>query len=393
MSNPQYPQYPAQAAAPTSLEAFGDPSALLALAGGDSTRSVGGGDAPPRVSIRGRVFRLVVNGTEVLTNPHAMDFVIVAAAPAVARTYYQGAYTEGSHEQPSCQSQDGIVPMRNSTAPQSTNCAQCPQNVAGSGNQGQGRACRYSQTIAVCLPGDWDNVYSMRVPAKSLFGANPQTNQFGLQGYAKYVSAKRFTLGMLVTRFDWNYNENVALLFSAVRPLTPDEYRQVLAMQTRPDVLRAISAPEGDDWFAGAPVPTVPVQVQAPVYQQPVAPVYQQPVAPAPVYQQPVAPVYQQPVAPAPVYQQPVAPAPVYQQPVAPAPVYQQPVAPVYQQPVAPAPVAEAVATRPPKAKGKAQEPLETAEIPTPVIRSNAPQAPVGSPTLEQLAEQWANDE
>jgi hypothetical protein len=372
--------YAPQPAGPINLEAFGDNSHLLALAEGDATANVFGDESGPRVSIRGKVFRLMQGATEVMANPYAMDFVIVAAAEHVARTYYAGAWNEDVHERPTCSSQNGVVPTRGVSLPQSTNCAQCPQNQEGSGKEGKGRACRFSQSIAVCLPGDWDNVYSMRIPAKSLFGSNPQTGQYGLQAYTRFIRAKRYTPAMFVTRFDWNHNEQLALLFSPSRALSAEEYRTVLSIQNRPDVLRAINTTDADDMAE----PVNMTALAAPAYQQPApqpAPVYPQPTT---AYQQP-APIYPAPVQPRPAYQQP---APLYPAPPAP-PAYQQPAPQPTYQPPAPQDTMAGVVTRPRKGAKAVAEP----EVPLPVIRSNAPQEPVIAQDLEALVNEWAQDE
>ena len=262
----------------TSIDMLGDLGQLVALSSEDNTATAFGSDSPPRVSIKNKVFRLIKDGSEMSAPvPGAMDFVIVDTNPHVSRTFYAAAWVEGSRDRPVCSSVDGITPLRTSEQPQHTNCAQCPHNQEGTGQNGRGRACRYSQTIAVCVPGDWANVYSMRIPAKSLFGGPQPNGASGLQHYARHLKMKRCTPSMLVTRFDWNHNEQLALIFAPVRALTPHEYQTVLSMQRTPEVLRAISMVEEPN----------DEHMPAPQYAQPApAPQYAQP-APAPQYAQP----------------------------------------------------------------------------------------------------------
>ena len=78
---------------------------------------------------------------------------------------------------PTCWSSDTDKPDDNVDAPQASRCADCEQNVKGSG-KGESRACRYSQKIAVSLEEDMDNVYQMQLPATSIFGDTKETYDF-----------------------------------------------------------------------------------------------------------------------------------------------------------------------------------------------------------------------
>src|ERR1035437_4109385 len=136
---------------PAQLPAFAKKGELSAIA-----KALMGGSAQigKRISIKGGVFRLIADGKEVATvEERYLDVVIVNAAPKVSRTFYAAAYDENKAAAPDCWSQDGDKPASDVKAPQCSNCAQCPQNVKGSG-QGDSRACRYSQRLAVVLAHD-----------------------------------------------------------------------------------------------------------------------------------------------------------------------------------------------------------------------------------------------
>ena len=136
-----------------------------ALAGG------GIGQAGERISIKGGVFRLLAGGKEIAAiEERYLDVVIVKAAPKVARTFYMKKYDGETAASPDCWSNDGETPDPKAKNPQADTCNGCAQNIAGSG-QGNSRACRYQQRLAVVLANDIEGtVKQLALPATSLFG-------------------------------------------------------------------------------------------------------------------------------------------------------------------------------------------------------------------------------
>lgn len=192
-----------------------------------TTKSLMGGSsggASKRISIRGGVFRMLVDGKEIAQNEdRSMNIVIVAANENVSRTYYEGTYEEGKNIAPTCWSNDGISPDAKSDEPQASKCASCPQNIAGSG-QGTSRACRYSQRLAVTLENDMQgDVYQLQLPGQSIFG-NAENGKMPLQAYAKFLGGHGIPITAVVTemRFD-TASATPKLTFKAVRPLEPEE--------------------------------------------------------------------------------------------------------------------------------------------------------------------------
>jgi len=170
-----------------------------ALMGGGSTAS------SRRISIKGGVWRLMINGKEVAQNEDRhMNVVVVAASPKVSRTFYANQYQEGGEATaPDCWSADGEVPDAKAASPQSKRCIDCPQNIQGSG-QGNSRACRYSQRLAVVLANDVDgDVFQLTLPATSIFGEGA-AGKWPLQAYAKMLGSKGIPITAVVTemRFD-----------------------------------------------------------------------------------------------------------------------------------------------------------------------------------------------
>lgn len=186
----------------------------------------GGGGGIRRISIKGGVWRCMVNGKEVSKNEdRALQIVIVNAAPHNSRTFYEGAYSEGAEAtRPACWSNDGLVPDQKAASPQASRCLDCPQNVKGSG-QGDSRACRYSRRLAVVLANDiGGEVYQLTLPGKSIFGEG-EHNKWPLEAYSKFIGSKGFPITAIVTeaRFD-TAQATPVITFKPVRFLELDEH-------------------------------------------------------------------------------------------------------------------------------------------------------------------------
>lgn len=238
----------------------------------------GGGGGGKRISIKGGVWRMVVEGKEVAKNEErSMNVVIVAAAPKVSRTYYEGTYTEGEVTSPSCWSADGELPDATAKNAQSKSCATCPQNIKGSG-QGDSRACRFSQRLAVVLENDVQgDVYQLTLPAQSIFGAG-EAGKWPLQTYAKMLGSKGAPISSVVTemRFDTN-SATPKLTFKPARFLETEEFVQAVEQGKSPDAIKAITMTvaqtdnvkdDGEKFEDAPPIPKAPAKKAAPVAEE-----------------------------------------------------------------------------------------------------------------------------
>lgn len=202
----------------------------------------GGGGGGKRISIKGGVFRLLVDGKEVTAiDERFLDVVIIKAAPKISRVFYTGQYDDTNPTPPDCWSQDGDVPSPDAENPQASRCAECPQNIAGSG-QGQSRACRHQQRLAVVLANDVEgDVMQLTLPATSIFGKAEGDNR-PLQEYARWLVAQEVNPEAVVTRLRFDTSvQQPKLFFKAVRWLTEEEYEAVQAAAESPDAKRAIT--------------------------------------------------------------------------------------------------------------------------------------------------------
>lgn len=203
----------------------------------------GGGNQNRRISIKGGKFRMVVNGEQVSVSKDDKMNVVIVDAAHLARTYYEGEYDPNKVAPPACWSNDTQTPAQEvGDGKQSDRCMDCKQNIKGSG-QGNSRACRYSQRLAVVIEGELDKVYQLQLPSKSIFG-DPKENggKMALQAYAKYLQAHNTPAIAIVTEMSFDENsETPKLSFKPIRPLEESELKTVVEMKEHPDTQKAIT--------------------------------------------------------------------------------------------------------------------------------------------------------
>lgn len=217
----------------------GTDDATNALAGtGDS-----GGLGARRISIKGMVFREFIGGKEYrVSEERSMNVVIVKAAPKVSRIFYAGSYVEGETVSPTCWSSDSQRPDEKVKSPQSATCLTCPKNIKGSG-QGESRACRYQQRLAVVLDNEVGKkeVYQLVLPPTSVFG-DGEKGKLPLQAYARHLKNHGTPITGVVTemRFD-TASPTPKLIFKPVRPVTEEEYNIVQELKDSPEAISAVT--------------------------------------------------------------------------------------------------------------------------------------------------------
>ena len=256
---------------------FGKPNnAALALLSGieDSLTSTlaGGGSGNKRISIEGGAFREFIGGKEVrVSEERSMKVILINAAP-VSRMFFEGTYVKGAKTKPTCWSSDTQSP--DTAVPQDQRqakfCKDCTQHIKGSG-QGDTRACRFQQRIAVAVDGELNKeaVYQITLPSTSVFG-DVEGKKMPLQAYGRHLKAYNTPAISIVTemRFDID-SATPKLVFSPVRALEEDELAIAVKLQNHPDTIKAITmnvsqmdgvipAPK-----AAVPAPTPKVEAKA----------------------------------------------------------------------------------------------------------------------------------
>jgi len=205
-------------------------------------RLMGSGGGMPRISIRGGRFRLIEGGEQVSVSKSDTMNIMVIEAGNISRTYYEGTYDSENPTPPKCWSLDTQKPAPEVLAKNrmASRCADCPMNVKGSG-QGNSRACRFSQRLAVMLEGDTDKVYQMSLPATSLFG-EAQGKNMPLQAYVKFLHARSAPIQAVMTQMQFDEDsETPKLFFSPARALEEEEVQALIAKRGTDEVEQAIT--------------------------------------------------------------------------------------------------------------------------------------------------------
>lgn len=102
-----------------------------------------GSTEPQRVSFKGG--NIIIGE---MTVPNAScEVQIIAAQPE--RTFYAKKFDPNNTNIPACYSYDMEKPHADASAPAHTDCASCPNNQWGSGNEGRGKACREALRVAL----------------------------------------------------------------------------------------------------------------------------------------------------------------------------------------------------------------------------------------------------
>lgn len=196
-----------------------------------------------RISIKGGVFREMIGGKEYrVSEERSMNVVIVKAAPKVSRVFYAGNYSEGETVSPTCWSSDSQRPDEKVKEKQSATCLTCAKNIKGSG-QGDSRACRYQQRLAVVIDGEIQKheVYQLVLPPTSVFG-DGEKGKLPLQAYARHLKNNGVPITGVVTemRFD-TASPTPKLVFKPIRPLSEDEYNTVQHLKDSSEAISAIT--------------------------------------------------------------------------------------------------------------------------------------------------------
>lgn len=194
-----------------------------------------------RISIKGGVWRMLNNGEEVMRNEErAMNVVIVNAAGENSRTFYADGYTEGEAKPPVCWSTNGITPEAEVKTKQAASCATCQKNVAGSGGNGTGRACRYSRNLALTLENDPNGqVFKLTLPATSIFG-KIENGVMPLDAYVKLLVSQRVPITSVVTEMKFDTASATPKIgFKAIRYLSAQEYELAKQKGQTPEAIEA----------------------------------------------------------------------------------------------------------------------------------------------------------
>lgn len=207
---------------------------LVELGLDDDTKAVAGGsiNSAKRISIEGRVFRKIVGGKEQSVNTqNEMPIIFVKMAHEASRTFYNSTYKKGLKIAPSCWSSNSKTPDADVTNPPAASCAECPNSVKGSGQGGQGTACRLSWRTAVVLPSDPSgDVYQLVLPATSAFGKE-ENGRWPFRPYIQMLANNNVSAGRVVTKMEFDINSPVPRLLFSPMAAVPADARDTITRQ------------------------------------------------------------------------------------------------------------------------------------------------------------------
>jgi len=185
-------------------------------------------------------FKRIVNGEQIGNAVRGeINVIIVGALPKVSRIYYKEKFDPNKEATlPNCWSNLSDKPEAAAADQQHSNCADCPQNIKGSGENGS-KACRYQRRISVLVEGDSSgDVYQFNVPAKSLFGKGTG-NVHPFESYIKFLIANGESPDNVVTNVSFDANaDTMELLFTPLRNIGDEEYELVKQAQQKPETKR-----------------------------------------------------------------------------------------------------------------------------------------------------------
>lgn len=235
------------------------------------TKALAGRTGVKRIVPKNGIFRKVVGGEEMGKVKGTMDVIVVSASPNVGRIFYAKQWSpDAEPTAPDCFSNDGRSPDAGSTAPQSSRCDTCAQNIKGSG-QGSSKACRYSRRIAMTLVEDFGTslegeIYQMNLASKSLFG-DSVGNTHPFESYTKYLANNGKSLDYVVTQLSFNENnDNQSVLFTPTRFINKTEFGITSVAAAKPEVQKMVTmTPYQADASGRAPALAAPaVKVAVP---------------------------------------------------------------------------------------------------------------------------------
>jgi len=267
----------------------------------DTARALMGGtiNTSRRISIKGGVFRIVAGGKELASiEERHLDVIVVKAAPKVSRIFYAKSYDGDNITGPDCWSNDGDTPDASIKAPQASTCMTCRQNVSGSG-QGNSRACRYQQRMAVMLADNPDDILQLTLPATSVFGKE-EGDKRPLQAYVRHLAlaSPPVDVEKIVTRMKFDTKaESPKLFFSPVRWLTTVEFELSKAKGHTQEALDAVrmTASQADGVKPKDPLKLEGTRPMGELTKEEDAPVYEPIAAKAKAKAEPVAEVDDEP--------------------------------------------------------------------------------------------------
>ncbi|AAX84929.1 hypothetical protein [Xanthomonas phage Xp15] len=180
----------------------------------------------PRISLRGRKFRLVEGGEEIRKPADELLCVILAVEPGAGlmqKTFYAKGYVSGESAPPDCASSNGVTPDAWISDPVSAKCNGCPKNVFGSATSTNGKktkACKDSKRLWVVEPDNINGtVFALGIPVTSLKA---------MSEYGAMLKSNGVPAASVITRLSMKDSEFPELEFAFAGVLSEEPMEQAM---------------------------------------------------------------------------------------------------------------------------------------------------------------------
>lgn len=274
----------------------------------------------PQLSVRGKNFRIVLNGEERLIDKPDPDnegeripvtmlkLIILDQNKKRSRAYYDGGYDPEKPQPPICWSSDSVTPDPTVPQKQAEACASCPKSVKGSKITEQGRAvtaCAMNKRLVIIPSHDVNHpALLLKLAITSVWDKDNAENEAkGFYAWDQYLDMLRQRgvthTGQVVTKVRFDVRaEYPKLVFGAERWTTAAEVAAVRERKVKPEVTDLLNVPENI-----LAAPRTPVDDDDEPFEQPAPPRVNAAASPSvtPTPKAPVKPATSPAPAPAPI--------------------------------------------------------------------------------------------
>ena len=185
----------------------------------------------------------------------AIYVAILHAAPGKSKSYFSN-WEDGSGDPPLCSSLDAITPDPGVEQKQAEACAICPRNefkVQPNGRRGK-ECTDYKRLAVACMPNATKLMFGeplmepifLRVPPASLNALALLEQKMGKKGLGYHYSAYLTRISFVEVDHKGQPMSYPQMQFFAVRPLTGDELKPIMAMREDPQCKRITGEAERD---------------------------------------------------------------------------------------------------------------------------------------------------
>jgi len=212
----------------------------------------GMGDAYFKVTTGGSRFKV----NDALIGDNGTEFRAVILAKIPVNVFYKEKFDPANPSPPDCCSVGGSRPDSSVEAPQSSDCAGCPQNQFGSGkdqdgNPSRGKACNNTMRLVLKVEGV-DLPVMMTLPSTSAFPSKKGDKKGTLKEYLKDLSGAKVPVPMFAVETVFSFDSSADVTYPKPQVgfssfLSEGQYKEMKALRETPatrEVLHAFASGE-----------------------------------------------------------------------------------------------------------------------------------------------------